>query len=681
MEPETRQIAHQDVLKDTFQRKPVTKPDSQVEILDLEELKDFQGRKRSEFENVLKVKRLDIKQWIRYAQFEIEQHDLRRARSVFERALLVNNSHVPLWLRYIDCELKSKNVNHARNLLERATNLLPRVDKLWLKYVIVEESLGNVAVVRRLYGKWCSLQPGRNAFDAFVEFEIRYQEFENARKVYARYVLVYPGVETWLKWVNFEKKHGTLITTRQALSLGLDTLALYESTPERDIATFVSAFAEWEATQQEHERASALYQLAMNKWPSNELLASAHVQFAKMYSTSSALDESIMDKRKREYRSSLAENSSDYDLWWLYLDLLQKHFPHELPDELERSVIDNNPEDQNKSLSWRRYIFLWIRVLTYFELHMRDLGKTKDLFEKLTKEIIPNKRFTFAKVWNLYAKFELRQGHLTAARKLLGYALGTCPKNRIYKNYIELEIRLKEFDRVRKLYEQYIAYDPTAVETWVNYAELEENLGDDERARAIYRLAASEEVGLGHEKRIEVMRKLISYETTEGEFARASSAYKDLLQLSSYDSGVWIEMALYESSIPTEEQLLMEVDASSASDEEEGTLEVTEKHKQSTRQVFEQAISYYRNKSDKQGRQAVLRALSNYEEVHGTAESQRKVKERLPVVKYKTKLEGGIEVEYLDLEFPDDSENHLATDKKSKLLAMAQKWQQEKKSS
>lgn len=34
-------------------------------------------------------------QWIRYAQFEIEQHDMRRARSIFERALLVDSSFIP----------------------------------------------------------------------------------------------------------------------------------------------------------------------------------------------------------------------------------------------------------------------------------------------------------------------------------------------------------------------------------------------------------------------------------------------------------------------------------------------------------------------------------------------------------------------------------------------------------
>ncbi|SCU87076.1 LAFA_0E04566g1_1 [Lachancea sp. 'fantastica'] len=678
-EPEGHQIAHQDVLRDVSQRKPIAKPKSQVEILDLEELKDFQGRKRTEFENVLKVKRLDVKQWIRYAQFEVKQHDLRRARSVFERALLINNSYVPLWLRYIDCELKAKNINHARNLLERATNLLPRIDKLWLKYVIVEESLGNVDLVRRLFSKWCSLQPGQNAFDAFVDFEVRYLEFDNARRVYGSYVLAYPGVETWLKWAKFEKKHGSSDTIRQAYSLALDTLALYPATPDEDIAIIIGAFAEWEATQQENERATALYRLAVEKWPNNEFLSSGRVAFEKMYNASSNLDESIAEKRRREYKVALARNPRDYDMWWLYLDLLADHYPSALAEELEKSVSGNAPEEQDKSLSWRRYVHLWLRVLIYFELHSGNITKTRELFARLTKEVLPNKRFTFAKIWTSYAKFELRQGNLTAARKILGYALGTCPKRKLYKDYIDLEIRLKDFDRVRKIYEQFIAYDPSDLVTWFDYAELEENLGDEERARAIYRLAASSDVGFDNDRRCEIMKKLIDFETGEGEFDKALSAYKELLEMSFYDSDIWIEMALYQSSIPTEEQLAKDTESSSSFDQEESGLQITDKHKDNTRQTFEEALLYYATNSQKQKREAVLRALSDYEDVHGTPETQRKAKDRLPLLKYKTRIEGGVEVEYADLEFPDDTKISPEMDKRSKLLAMAQKWQQEKK--
>ena len=56
----------------------------------------------------------------------------------------------------------------------------------------------------------------------------------------------------------------------------------------------------------------------------------------------------------------------------------------------------------------------------------------------------------------MYAKFELRRMDLPAARKLLGAAIGMCPKEALFKGYIQLEFDLREFDRVRTLYEKYI---------------------------------------------------------------------------------------------------------------------------------------------------------------------------------------------------------------------------------
>lgn len=40
----------------------------------------------------------------------------------------------------------------------------------------------------------------------------------------------------------------------------------------------------------------------------------------------------------------------------------------------------------------------------------------------------------------MFAKFELRQLDLPAARKILGAAIGMCPKEKLFKGYIELEI-------------------------------------------------------------------------------------------------------------------------------------------------------------------------------------------------------------------------------------------------
>jgi crooked neck len=67
---------------------------------------------------------------------------------------------------------------------------------------------------------------------------------------------------------------------------------------------------------------------------------------------------------------------------------------------------------------WRRYIYLWIGYALYEELLAEDVERTRQVYQACL-ELIPHKKFTFAKVWLLFAQFEVRQRNLTSARKIL----------------------------------------------------------------------------------------------------------------------------------------------------------------------------------------------------------------------------------------------------------------------
>ena len=43
----------------------------------------------------------------------------------------------------------------------------------------------------------------------------------------------------------------------------------------------------------------------------------------------------------------------------------------------------------------------------------------------------------------MYAKFEVRRLDLPAARKILGAAIGMCPKEALFKGYIQLEFDVR----------------------------------------------------------------------------------------------------------------------------------------------------------------------------------------------------------------------------------------------
>ena len=90
------------------------------------------------------------------------------------------------------------------------------------------------------------------------------------------------------------------------------------------------------------------------------------------------------------------------------------------------------------------------------ELTANNAERATQAYEECLK-LIPHHKFTYAKVWIMYSHFNIRQNNLAKARKILGTALGKCPKGRLFKAYIELETELREFDRVRTLYNKYRA--------------------------------------------------------------------------------------------------------------------------------------------------------------------------------------------------------------------------------
>ena len=106
---------------------------------------------------------------------------------------------------------------------------------------------------------------------------------------------------------------------------------------------------------------------------------------------------------------------------------------------------------------WKRYIYIWINYALYEELeakvrylqintNVQDNERTREIYKTILK-IIPHKRFSFNKLWIMYAHFEIRRRNLEAARKIFGHAIGVAPTDKIFNAYIELEMQLANIDR------------------------------------------------------------------------------------------------------------------------------------------------------------------------------------------------------------------------------------------
>ncbi|KAK6778711.1 hypothetical protein RDI58_025429 [Solanum bulbocastanum] len=112
------QITAEQILRGARERQESEIRLPKQKITDPTEVADYLLRKRKEFESLISRVGWNKSVWVKYAEWEESQKDLKRARSIWERALGVdalNRDHT-IWLKYVDLEMKNKFVNHARNL-------------------------------------------------------------------------------------------------------------------------------------------------------------------------------------------------------------------------------------------------------------------------------------------------------------------------------------------------------------------------------------------------------------------------------------------------------------------------------------------------------------------------------------------------------------------------------------
>ncbi|CAO3653549.1 unnamed protein product [Cunninghamella echinulata] len=550
-------------------------------------------------------------------------------------------------------EIKNKNINHARNILDRAVTLLPRVDQFWYKYTYVEEILQDIPKARNVFERWIKWEPDESAWQAYIRLELRYGEVDNARAIYERFVSVHPEPKNWIKWAKFEEEHNDLEKCRQIYTECIQ----YMGNDKLDQKVLV-AFAKFEIKMKEYERARVIFKYGLDRLPKtkSESLYNQYTNFEKQYGDTDGIENVVVGKRRVQYEEEIENNPKNYDVWFDYAKLEESVGEvNRIREVYERAIAQMPPADEKRY--WRRYIYLWINYALFEELETEDIEKTREIYTACISHI-PHKTFTFAKIWLMFAHFEIRQLNLPAARKLLGRAIGQCPKNKLFKGYIELEMQLREFDRCRTLYTKYLEYNPANCAGWIKFAELEKLLGENERCRAIFELAIGQPVLDMPEL---LWKAYIDFEIEEKEYEKTRDLYQRLLERTEHVK-VFISFAQFELSVPNENE-----------DKDESESENVMR----ARKIFEKAIDRMKQKGLKEERVLLLEAWKDFEENYGTEETQKVVKDKEPkVVKKRRKAEDSTEdniiwEEYFDYIFPDDQEQS----RNLKLLQMAQAWQ------
>ncbi|KAA1474476.1 pre-mRNA-splicing factor CLF1 [Dentipellis sp. KUC8613] len=684
--PAAVQITAEQLLREAQERQEAqfTAPKQRVE--DFEELHEYRGRKRKEFEERIRRTRGSIKEWLQYANWEASQNEFARARSVFERALDVDPRSVQLWLSYTEMELKSRNVQHARNLFDRAVTLLPRIDQLWYKYVYLEELLQNVAGARQVFERWMAWEPDDKAWQAYIKMEVRYDEMDRASAIYERWIAVRPEPRVWVKWGKFEEERGKVDKAREVFQTALEFFGDEEEQVDKAQAVF-SNFAKMETRLKEFERARVIYKFALSRLPRSKSanLYAAYTKFEKQHGTRTSLESTVLGKRRIQYEEELSHDGRNYDVWFDYARLEEGAFRQMKEEgataEEEEQAIGRVREVYERAVSqvppggekrhWRRYIFLWLDYALFEEIETKDYSRARQVYQTAI-QLVPHKQFAFAKLWIMYARFEVRRLDLPAARKILGAAIGMCPKEALFKGYIQLEFDLREFDRVRTLYEKYLEFDPTNSTAWIKYAELETQLADYSRARGIFELGVAQSPLSMPEL---LWKAYIDFEVDEGEREKARALYERLVGVSGHWK-VWVAFALFEAQamqLPRDEREEEEED-----EDEEAEVKMVDGDLDIARQVFQRGYKDLKSKGLKNERVALLQVWKNFEEENGTPDDVAKVQGMMPIQGKRRYVdeETGQLVEDYDYIFADDEREANPTS--FKFLQMAHAWKAKK---
>jgi crooked neck len=185
-----------------------------------------------------------------------------------------------------------------------------------------------------------------------------------------------------------------------------------------------------------------------------------------------------------------------------------------------------------------------------------------------------------------------------------GQSIGMCPKDKLFKGYIELEIELREFDRCRILYEKYLEFNPQNCTTWIKYAELESILGDADRARAIYELAI-EQLRLDMPEII--WKSYIDFELEQQEYDKVRSLYERLLSKTQHVK-VWLSFAQFEATNPINGE---------------------NKNKKAS-EIYKRAYDELRNASNKETRMLLVENWKQFEQENGEEDKIKYVNSLLP---------------------------------------------------
>ncbi|OMO75157.1 RNA-processing protein, HAT helix [Corchorus olitorius] len=178
-------------------------------------------------------------------------------------------------------------------------------------------------------------------------------------------------------------------------------------------------------------------------------------------------------KKRKEFEDNISRHRGDTSLWIKYAqwEALQKEFNR------ARSVWERALELDYKNHK------LWLNYAE-FEMKNRFINHARNIFDRAIT-ILPR----VDQLWLKYIHMEEMVGNIAGSRQIFERWMDWMPDQQAWSSYINFELRYKELDRARCLYERLVECHPRTVSVWIKYAKFEMKNSELDSARRIYERA------------------------------------------------------------------------------------------------------------------------------------------------------------------------------------------------
>lgn len=232
------------------------------------------NKRRFQYEDEVSRAPLNYDIWFDYVKLEEAAGNPIRIREIYERAIASVppaqekrfwTRYIYLWINYaVYEEVEAKDVAKAREIYKACIQVIPHrsfsFSKIWIMFAHFEIRQQDLAAARKIMGQGIGMAANRKVFEAYIAFEAALLNFDNCRKIYAKWIEHFPeSGKAYISFAQFEAQLEEFERASAIFGLAIDSEAL-------DLPELVwKAFIDFEIERGHYKDATALYRRLLQR--------------------------------------------------------------------------------------------------------------------------------------------------------------------------------------------------------------------------------------------------------------------------------------------------------------------------------------------------------------------------------------------------------------------------------